>query len=94
MRLDGMSVGLLIVTGAMLAAVEFTCVNMIGCAPGLIAEDQGSATAAAKLAGLAYQHSDGGAERALIRASYCNDVAILTRHGVTPPDAGIACGTP
>jgi hypothetical protein len=55
------------------------------------AGDQRSITHAATLAGMAYQHSDGGAERALIRGAFCSSTNVLERHHDSVPDAGIEC---
>jgi hypothetical protein len=64
---------------------------LTGCSGGFTAGDIKSTTHAATLAGMAYAHSDGGAERALIRGAYCSSANVLAVHHETVPDAGISC---
>lgn len=65
--------------------------TLLGCGGGFTAADERNTTHAATLAGLAYHHSDGGAERALIRGAFCSSANILELHHDPVPDAGIAC---
>lgn len=64
---------------------------LIGCGGSFTDADERNTTHAATLAGMAYTHSDGGAERALIRGSFCMSANVLELHHDPIPEAGIDC---
>ena len=66
-------------------------IGVAACGAALSAEDQGALHDAAQLSAMAYGHSDGGPERALIRGSYCAVEGVQLRQHLQPVDAGIQC---
>jgi hypothetical protein len=77
----------------LVAFALYACIPLayaLGCGS-WTAGDQRSITHAATLAGMAYQHSDGGAERALIRGAFCSSANVLAVHHADVPDSGIDC---
>jgi hypothetical protein len=69
----------------------FPLAVLLGCGGDFTAADRTNVTHAAALSGMAYGHSDGGAERALIRGAFCSSANVLERHHDDVPDAGIFC---
>lgn len=64
---------------------------LVSCGGSFTSDDQRNVTHAATLAGMAYGHSDGGAERALIRGAFCSSANVLELHHDAVPDSGIVC---
>jgi len=72
------------------ATLSGSIVGLIGCF-GVSSQDGGALVDASKLSYSALQHSDGGAERVLIRAEHCAVEGVLRRNKIDSGVPDIGC---